>query len=597
MKKHFTSILGIFLLFLLPLTAQVGLNNQLVFVANLTGDQEVPAVTTSARGVASFVVSSDLTTLDIQGVFSGLSGPITASHIHGGAVGTNGGVLVNFSANITGNQLRASIALPPDFIEKALNNELYLNVHTAANPGGEIRGQLALQSEVFYGVGLSGAQEVPANTSQASAVGFLSYSPGATTARYQVVVNGLTGPPTASHIHAGAAGANGGVVAPLTIVSNSLIQGVIDLTALPADFFDKLETEGLYVNIHTAANPGGEIRGQLRSLGPIHFESFMNGDQENPPVTTNATGLAIAGLSADFTTLNYLVAASSITPTAGHFHEGAAGANGGVLVAFESGGLPNFYQGTATIPAGMAASLLNSGVYTNLHSAANPSGEIRGQVIPELRRVYAFDICGDQEVPITGVDAIGTAVVTHDFLNTNLDFIYIVDGLTGPATAAHIHSGAIGTSGGVLFPVATPTPVATGSSPIDGTAAALLASGDTYLNVHTAANPGGEVRGQVRMGTLCTLTSTDEISAVSELSIFPNPTSGMANLRFQSEAAFSGVLQVTNLTGRRVLTQDLKVEVGETTLQIDLENWSSGMYFGKIKSNDGAAIAFKIIKE
>lgn len=597
MKEQFTTLLYLLMVGVLPLSAQIGGNNRLVFVANMNGEQEIPDVATDARGIVSFAVSEDLQSLEIHGVFSLLTGQVTSCHIHNGVEGMNGSIYYDLSDKVVGNELRATVALPPNFMEKALSKSLYFNVHTFANQNGEIRGQLELQSDVFFAAGLTGDQETPAVTTDGSGVGYVAYSPGGFVARYRFVINGLSGPITASHIHTGVAGTPGGVVVPLTIVSNNLIQGEIDLTTVPPDFTQKLETEGLYVNVHTTLNPAGEIRGQLKSLGPIHFETLMNGDQETPPVTSGAQGVAVAGLSADLTTLNYLVGAYGLVPTAGHFHEGAAGTAGGVLVPFMAATQPNFYKGTATIPAGMALKLINSGVYANIHSATNPGGEIRGQMIPELRQVYAFDVCSSQEVPSNSSPAVGTAVITHDWLNTHLNYIYIADGLTGPPTAAHIHTGAIGVSGGVLTPLNVPMPVGSGQFPIDGTFASTLLGGDTYLNVHTAANPGGEIRGQVQLGLLCNATATDFVTYISDMTVFPNPVNDEATLRFESAQAFEGQMVLTNITGQQVSSQNINVALGETSVKISLKNWPTGLYFGQIKSTDGSTMAFKLVKD
>jgi hypothetical protein len=182
-------------------------------------------------------------------------------------------------------------------------------------------------------------------------------------------------------------------------------------------------------------------------------------------------------------------------------------------------------------------------------------------------------------------------------LNTHLNYLYIVDGLTGPPTAAHVHNGAIGTNGGVLLPINVPDPVGSGQFPIDGTVATTLLGGDTYLNVHTAANPGGEVRGQVRLGSLCNVNATEFVSYISELTVYPNPASETATVRFKSERAFEGKLTLTNLTGQQVSNQTIKVQAGETSVNIELKNWPAGFYFGQIKSTDGATLAFKLVKE
>jgi hypothetical protein len=108
---------------------------------------------------------------------------------------------------------------------------------------------------------------------------------------------------------------------------------------------------------------------------------------------------------------------------------------------------------------------------------------------PLLHRGFAFDICGNQEVPSNPSTAIGSAIVTTNRLNSHLDYIFIVDGLSGPATAAHIHEAPAGMSGGVLLAVDVPGPVSSGQAEITGDIVLKLESGDTYLNVHTAGSP------------------------------------------------------------------------------------------------------------
>ncbi len=102
------------------------------------------------------------------------------------------------------------------------------------------------------------------------------------------------------------------------------------------------------------------------------------------------------------------------------------------------------------------------------------------------------------EVPPKTTDGKGAATATLDTATKKLTYNVTYSGLTGPATAAHIHGpAAVGKNAGVLVPL---TPVAT---PIAGTVTltdaqiADLEAGNTYINVHTAANPGGEIRGQL----------------------------------------------------------------------------------------------------
>jgi len=71
-------------------------------------------------------------------------------------------------------------------------------------------------------------------------------------------------------------------------------------------------------------------------------------------------------------------------------------------------------------------------------------------------------------------------------------------GLTGPATAAHIHMGAATASGNVVVPLCAPckSPVK-GTAKISGSLKSAFAKHDLYVNVHTTKNPNGEIRGQL----------------------------------------------------------------------------------------------------
>ena len=106
---------------------------------------------------------------------------------------------------------------------------------------------------------------------------------------------------------------------------------------------------------------------------------------------------------------------------------------------------------------------------------------------------------GKSEVPANASVGTGTADIDYDAATKKLTWKLTYSGLSGPATAAHFHGPAeAGKNGGVA--VAIPN---AGTSPAEGSAtltdaqAADLVAGKLYVNVHTAANPGGEIRGQV----------------------------------------------------------------------------------------------------
>jgi hypothetical protein len=105
----------------------------------LAGANEVPPVMTSATGEGTIAIADDgsvsgsVTTKGVQG---------TAAHIHMGAVGKNGPVIVPFTKDGDTYKAPAGAKLTADQMNAFKAGELYFNVHSAANPGGEIRGQL-----------------------------------------------------------------------------------------------------------------------------------------------------------------------------------------------------------------------------------------------------------------------------------------------------------------------------------------------------------------------------------------------------------------------------------------------------------------------
>ena len=135
------------------LTSSVSAQGPPTIVVNLTGSEEVPPVQTEATGIAEFIpmgmdsVDYSINATNIQGV--------TAGHIHLGAKGENGPVVVTLfkydtpmnevseNGTITADKLEGPMAGKQisDLAAAGNNGTLYVNVHTEQNPNGEIRGQ------------------------------------------------------------------------------------------------------------------------------------------------------------------------------------------------------------------------------------------------------------------------------------------------------------------------------------------------------------------------------------------------------------------------------------------------------------------------
>ncbi len=253
--------------------------SQTHFTANLTGDQENPAVTTSATGTGSFTLTA--TGLEFNITVEGLT--IAAAHFHNGATGVNAGVVrtIDFAGGNTASGIWTSTdageELTPELIAELLAGNLYINVHTAAFGGGEIRGQVNLSSGTGFNASLDGDQENPPVTTNAKGTASLTITDAGL--EFSVTVEGLT--IAAAHFHKGAIGVNGGVVRTIDFAGGNTASGLWTSTdageELTPELISELLAGNIYINVHTAAYGGGEIRGQVfvnTTIIPVELTSF-----------------------------------------------------------------------------------------------------------------------------------------------------------------------------------------------------------------------------------------------------------------------------------------------------------------------------------
>lgn len=512
------------------------------FTASLNGSQEIPAVSTTASGTAALTYTN-ANGLNFLISFNGLSGAITGAHFHYGEQGTSGPVVKDLAALIVGNNIQGSWKstdtqpLNDTLLTALLTGRIYVNVHTAANPGGEIRGQVALSAGTHLMARMDGLQEVPSLIS--SSRGYCAVtliSVGGVGLVYNISVNGLTGSITGSHFHMGKIGESGPVVKDLTAdVRGNNIIGVWKTTGtspLVDSLITALLTGGLYVNIHTSANPGGEIRGQLMPASGFGLMATASGSQEVPPVVTNAKGTGSFTLTDYGLLFNFTVEGLSGAITGAHFHNAATGVSGPVVRDLNA----NIINGHTIIgvwksndaqpfSSALLKELILGNIYINVHTAANPNGEVRGQVTLKTGTGITSKLSGNEEVPSVTTNARGTA--TLQTVATGLAYDISVAGLSGAITGAHFHYGNVKESGPVVKEItasftgntATGIWTTTEGTPFNDTLRAALVAGRIYLNVHTAANPGGEIRGQVLLssgaGLYCDMSGSQEVPSVT----------------------------------------------------------------------------------
>ena len=144
------------LVLVLAMTTMIGCDKdddddpQTVFTKNnlvLSGDQEVPAKVTNATGTMNVSYDKSTKMLTLSATWANLSADPVAAHIHGTAPrGENAGVKVDFHDQVTSatGNFNRSVTVDESAIKEdsLLAGFYYFNIHTPANPGGELRGQI-----------------------------------------------------------------------------------------------------------------------------------------------------------------------------------------------------------------------------------------------------------------------------------------------------------------------------------------------------------------------------------------------------------------------------------------------------------------------
>ena len=342
---------------------------------------------------------------------------------------------------------------------------------------------------------MSGDQEPTPTTTGALGTGTLTLSSPSRAVSGSISINGMTA--TAAHVHIGDTGVNGAVIIPLAEATpGSGTWSVPANTVLTDAQATAFAAGGLYFNAHSTDNPGGEIRGQI---GRQVSAAQLSAAQEVPINASTATGNGLLSFDAVTKKFTVRLTLTGMTATAAHIHSGVPGVNGPVTFPLSetlaSSGVW-VAAADATLSDAQITALNAGGLYFNAHSAAFPGGEIRGQI---GRNVRSASMSAAQEVPTNASTATGTGTLVVDPATRAASGSITLTGMT--ATAAHIHLGATGVNGGVIVPLTD-----AGGGVWNVPASAVLTAdqlkaykqGNLYFNAHSAAFPGGEIRGQIR---------------------------------------------------------------------------------------------------
>lgn len=447
-----------------------------VFVFHLSGDQEVPPSPSAARGGCRAELDQGAGELELA-CSHGVVGA-TTMHIHRGAVGVNGPVVFDLG-DPTSPVTATWTGMTPADIADVLAGDLYVNVHTAGRPEGEIRGQIVERTFDSLAFPMDGDQQVPPDGSSATGSCFADLDAPATAVFVECshdVAN-----PTVAHIHNAPRGENGPVIfdfpSAVSPFSGTAPLSPVEVAELVAGF--------LYVNVHSVDSPTGEIRGQIAEPPAATTTGTIRIEKRTFPGGGTGFGFSddVPGSPGSFTlddgqTESFLaVPAGTYTFTE---DDPAPGFTLADVACSDEDSVGNRFARTATVA--LAAGEVVICTFTNQELAAG--------------QPFVFHLSGDQEVPPLPNVASGGCMATFDAAAAELTLVCTHDVIG--ATVMHIHRGAPGVNGPVVFDLGDPSsPVFatwSGMTPAD---VADLFAGDLYVNIHTSGRPGGAIRGQI----------------------------------------------------------------------------------------------------
>jgi hypothetical protein len=527
------------------------------------------------KGTGFAILSNDRKSLRYDITVNKLSGTISSSHFH--YLPTTGVVQA-----ITFNGKTASGTwsnIPDTLVDALFKGNIYVNVHTASFPGGEIRGRLD-GDQFGYPLIINGAAAGTASNGRGT--GYIrindngNYNGVATRISYRATYAGMSGNITAAHFHALPSGS---VIHPVSFVDSTLDEEWINP---PDSVFALLLRKNLYLNIHSTVSAGGEIRANIPDfVGEIPFSGILDGAQASTASTAKGTVWAV--LRPDLT-LKYNATYAKLQGTfsAAHFHTATGG---GVIhpVSFVKNHLAEEWT---TLSNTNLSDFLTGKVYLNVHSSTAAGGEIRANM---AYRGGDGMLSGELDGTQASTTSLAKGTVWVALLKgDSVQYHATIANLEGTFSAAHFH---ILPSGNVIKPVTFIDSTTTGYW-TSGIYKTELLKGNVYLNVHSSTAAGGEIRANLKLGTgIATSVASKISSAVPERFIleqnYPNPFNPSTVISYQLPAANHISLKIYDLIGREVATLVNEVkEAGYYSATFNASKLSSGIYFSRLQSGD-----------
>jgi trimeric autotransporter adhesin len=395
---------------------------------------------------------------------------------------------------MAGAAAESSPDLPPPDGEAVDSMPPDLAAPDAASPAPDGRSPADLPpgGEAFVAV-LRGVEEVPQVTSPATGSLDLVLDPGQTSITYRLrhTVAGATG----AALHLGSAGETGAAAIAITPLSGDASGGA----PITSGQIAELEAGRFYVSVESTTFPAGEIRGQVLRPGEREFVGHLSGAQETPANASAGGGPANFIINAAGDSVRWRVATADVTfdnsfDNYCNVHLGPAGLVSHVTV-FRLLPIGPLMTGQEPIDAAGLAGLARGLWSVHIHTTAYPNGEVRGHLIELGETLYSASFDGDSEIPPVDTWAEGGIGIILNAARTRIRYEGMVMSMV--PTQADVRVAPPGMIGGVAFTLPLTDTTMSGERAVTADEIAAMDTGSWYVNVESANQPGGEIRGQL----------------------------------------------------------------------------------------------------
>ena len=357
--------------------------NTMSFMVDLSPSEIVGGSSETGTASADFEINLDDNTISGTMTLTGVDADGVT--INQGFAGETGNVLVSLTQD---SSTQWSIPASTNFTQTdqdAVNaGGIYLQATTAASPNGAVRGQIITGNIILRFVTLSGAQRTPLVVTGASATGAVTLDPDSGAFVAHLNGSGLDDA-TNAHVHQAIAGLNGNILIGLMQDPNDVAHWFSDGAMLDVDGMAAFNGAELYFNVHTPANPAGEVRGQIVPAGAdVVFTSLVDGDVVPPSGSANS-GTASSTLIPGSTILTMHVNLSGLDDATGvTINQAPVSQNGSITLQLvqDANDMAHWSIEDTTLTDAQEAALNSQGLYVNVETPAFPAGEVRGQVKP-----------------------------------------------------------------------------------------------------------------------------------------------------------------------------------------------------------------------